>query len=293
MFCVKKNGLLPTANDRNKKNLFQLFGSKGRNPKLCLQDPAVFWVLVWAAVLIHWRRRGHPEGLQRRQGRLLPLRLVLALPCPQPTLHSQLGEGGFATVWRGRLCGHDVAAKVLKEPTEQNLHMLQQEGRLLHDCRHAHVLHIWPSDPGSLCTELMAGPLSYAQVLNGLMPAPVLARLCKEVLEAIAHLHSLRVAHGDVKPDNILVSSFDFPFCARLGDFGLVEHLEPGGTLTAWQGNPGFIAPEMYLLRGQGTPVDVWALGVTGYCLLYDAMPWNMKEELKPQIEGQPIVPEP
>ena len=135
--------------------------------------------------------------------------------------------------------------------------------------------------------------VSYAQVLNGLMPAPVLARLCKEVLEAIAHLHSLRVVHGDVKPDNILVSSFDFAFCTKLGDFGLAEHLEPGGTLTAWQGTPGFIAPEMYLLRGQGTPVDVWALGVTGYCLLYDAMPWNMKEELKPQIERQPIVPEP
>ena len=77
-----------------------------------------------------------------------------------------------------------------------------------------------------------------------------------------ATARSLARSRGNVKADNILVSSFDHPFSSKLGDFGLAERLEPGRMLTARQGTQGFIAPEMYLVRGHGTPVDIWALGV-------------------------------
>jgi len=35
--------------------------------------------------------------------------------------------------------------------------------------------------------------------------------------------------------------------------------------------------------------VDVWALGITAFWLLYEALPWDLEERVIPQIERQPI----
>jgi hypothetical protein len=64
-------------------------------------------------------------------------------------------------------------------------------------------------------------------------------------------LHHLKIVHGDVKPDNVLVFAGlteNVPFQAKLSDFGVCVDLEaPDGrfSLSDYRGTPAWLAPEL------------------------------------------------
>ena len=96
--------------------------------------------------------------------------------------------------------------------------------------------------------------------------------LCKfffQICQAIGHLHSLRIAHLDIKLENILVDSLGN---ALLCDFGSAHYFDdslehPVGTVLYW-------SPE----KAQDTnfdkaAADVWSLGILFYVLLTKSYP--------------------
>jgi serine/threonine protein kinase len=69
------------------------------------------------------------------------------------------------------------------------------------------------------------------------------------------------VAHGDIKPQNILI---DQNGRAKLADFGLSEVVEPGEQSSRFLGSPFFKPPEvMDRIRFDPFAADIWSLGVT------------------------------
>ena len=86
------------------------------------------------------------------------------------------------------------------------------------------------------------------------------AILLRKVGSALVLLHSLGVAHRDVKPANVLFTDTarrDVKLC----DFGFA--LCCGGRrIKSVCGSPAYMAPEIWKRESyEGAPVDVWALG--------------------------------
>lgn len=105
-----------------------------------------------------------------------------------------------------------------------------------------------------------------------LAPADGAAVLCQQA-GALSHLHSRRLIHDDVKPENIIWD----PVAKRavLIDFGAALNLAtlPAGYFNP-SGTPSYAPPEFFK-RKKGPEGDVWALGVVllfvwGYVRLPD-----------------------
>uniref|UniRef100_A0A671Z3I1 non-specific serine/threonine protein kinase n=1 Tax=Sparus aurata TaxID=8175 RepID=A0A671Z3I1_SPAAU len=116
--------------------------------------------------------------------------------------------------------------------------------------------------------------LDYLVAHDELMEEKV-AFFIRETLEALQHLHTCRVAHLDLKPENIMVDLHSPTPCIKLIDFGDAVQLSSHRRYVhLLLGNPEFAAPELI----RGTPVsvatDVWSVGVLAYVMLSGVSPF-------------------
>jgi serine/threonine protein kinase len=136
-----------------------------------------------------------------------------------------------------------------------------------------------------------------------------------QLLSALKYLHSLKITHRDVKPDNILISSRQ-PLHVKLTDFGLSKMIDSEETfLRTFCGTLLYCAPEVYSeyreydeATGQrnrrdkrslpkqryGHAVDIWSLaGVLFYALCgsppYPVQNGTSYQELLNRIMTQPL----
>jgi len=126
---------------------------------------------------------------------------------------------------------------------------------------------------GSFIDRLQStGPCSESEA------AFMLEKLCS----AVFYMHQRGYVHRDIKPDNVMIDSTGEP---KLIDFGFSRHVDPGAeTMTGRYGTLSYQAPELLLeSRGEGydSSIDLWALGVTAYTLLYNRKPFEHKDRAK------------
>ena len=155
---------------------------------------------------------------------------------------------------------------------------------------------------------------------HGPLSEPATKIMARQLLDALGYLHSMNITHRDVKPDNILVQSFD-PFVVKLTDFGLSKMVDNDQTfLRTFCGTLLYCAPEVYSeyaeydnhgrrhprnrrLRPTTGPryhnaVDVWSLGGVLFYALTKTPPFPARNgashsELLHQIMTKPLNVEP
>eukprot|EP01062_Namystynia_karyoxenos_P049013 TRINITY_DN3744_c0_g1_i1.p1 TRINITY_DN3744_c0_g1~~TRINITY_DN3744_c0_g1_i1.p1 ORF type:complete len:751 (+),score=195.60 TRINITY_DN3744_c0_g1_i1:147-2399(+) len=116
------------------------------------------------------------------------------------------------------------------------------------------------------------------------LPVPKLQCYCVGIARGLQYLHSNRIIHRDIKPDNILV---DCDGHVKLADFG-VSSICPEEAdayrITGFTGTPPFMPPEAFdeaVSVREGEPTDVWAFGVTVYAMAFGKMPpWGRIKKL-------------
>lgn len=87
-----------------------------------------------------------------------------------------------------------------------------------------------------------------------------LQRIARQVLTALRLIHSVRLIHCDIKPENIAFKSV--PRCeVKVLDLGSSCYLTD--TLSSYVQSRSYRAPEVILGCRYGTGVDVWSLGAT------------------------------
>ncbi|KAL0073607.1 kinase-like protein [Phycomyces blakesleeanus] len=88
-----------------------------------------------------------------------------------------------------------------------------------------------------------------------------------EIALCLDYLHQQRIAHRDVKPENILLDQHGH---AHLSDFNIATRFDQYSPLQ-WSvaGSPAYMAPEILSKKGYSTSVDWWSLGVVAYELLF------------------------
>lgn len=86
-------------------------------------------------------------------------------------------------------------------------------------------------------------------------------------VQGLDYLHANQLAHGDLKPDNLLLGADGR---VKIADFGSSQLTRCCDLVNRTAGTPAFMAPEM--CSGQpyhARMADVWALGVCLYMFLF------------------------
>ncbi|CAD7695597.1 unnamed protein product [Ostreobium quekettii] len=95
------------------------------------------------------------------------------------------------------------------------------------------------------------------------LPEDVVRDISKQLVRALHYLHSNRIIHRDMKPQNILVGADG---CVKLCDFGFARAMSCSTmVLTSIKGTPLYMAPELVQEQPYTHTVDLWSLGIILY----------------------------
>lgn len=204
-------------------------------------------------------------------------------------LECELGHGGYAHVYKVRHtgCGKIYAVKIIDKPTvsdESRVTSYMNEIKTLSQIYHPNIISIYNYFRSENHLYILLEYCANGSLVNkiekdGPYELEEFLEMSKKLLDAIAYLHQNNIAHGDIKPDNIL---FDEDYRPKLGDFGLSTLGNPSELKTNFSCSPAYASPEQ-LLRIPYDPfkADMWSYGITCYYISIGTLPFkgkNIKE---------------
>ena len=234
-----------------------------------------------AFLIYKWRKRHLSmydaiEEFLQSQINLMPIRYSFSnIRKMSKGFKDKLGEGGYGSVYRGKLeSGPLVAIKMLDNPKtngQEFINEIATIGRI----HHMNVVQLI-----GFCSKGPKRALIYEFMLNGSLEKYIFSPegnvhiSCTQMYEislgvarGIAYLHrgcDMQILHFDIKPHNILL---DENFIPKVSDFGLAK-LYPANdsivSLTAARGTLGYIAPELFYknIGGVSYKADVYSFGM-------------------------------
>lgn len=98
--------------------------------------------------------------------------------------------------------------------------------------------------------------------------------LTLKLLKAVASLHRVGIAHRDIKPQNLLLTTKDNVTDIKLADFGFARRVLYPESLTSRVGTPTYVSPQVLKNHPHDERVDLWSIGVVVYVLLVGYPPF-------------------
>lgn len=125
--------------------------------------------------------------------------------------------------------------------------------------------------------------LDHLNTLTKPYPIQILRRLIMDILLGVKFMHSLGIAHKDIKLENILLQHNNKRIVCKVADFGMSVMMRPGFKDSNTDCTPRVIAPE--IIRSvedlDGTTyndpfvVDMWSVGVVVYAMTELEFPFH------------------
>ncbi|CAN6242245.1 unnamed protein product [Urochloa humidicola] len=232
-------------------------------------------VLVAVAVTLYTRRRRKYQEVEEEfdfdQLPGMPMRFSYEKlrECTED-FSKKLGEGGFGSVFEGKLDEERIAVKRL-ESARQGKKEFLAEVETIGSIEHINLVRLV-----GFCAEKSHRLLVYEYMPRGSLDrwiyyrhnnAPLdwgtRCRIIMDIAKGLCYLHEecrRKIAHLDIKPQNILL---DENFNAKLADFGLSKLIDrdESKVMTVMRGTPGYLAPE-WLTSQITEKVDIYSFGV-------------------------------
>lgn len=200
-------------------------------------------------------------------------------------LIEEIARGAIGTVWRALDTTTDepVAVKQLRPEAADQPELVGAfltEAEILAELDHPSVVglrdFIDADGQRALVMELVDGEDLRQRIRrDGPLPPNVAATVVAQVADALSYLHGQGVAHGDVKPGNLLVPADGGP--VRLADFGVARRVGAADdeTVRSTHATPEYVAPEVVTGAVPSPASDVYALGIVLFELLCGRSPYR------------------
>uniref|UniRef100_A0A3P9IPE7 non-specific serine/threonine protein kinase n=1 Tax=Oryzias latipes TaxID=8090 RepID=A0A3P9IPE7_ORYLA len=232
-----------------------------------------------------------------------------------------LGRGKFGFVYKAKrkLEGTDCAVKIVRYKKEA-----LREVKVLSDLNHCNIVRYYicwiedsapqwdgSTDSSSSAQSSSDSPVKYLYIHMELCDTKTLRawideknkqdpkKSCKrreeglgvalQIVNGVEHIHSKTLIHRDLKPANIL---FDRNGMVKIGDFGLVtaeieDDAENQKERSGFKGTPSYMAPEQKRQTVYNNKVDIFAMGLIYFELLWNFPTFHERNENWKDIRHQ------
>src|SRR6201997_1964175 len=121
------------------------------------------------------------------------------------------------------------------------------------------------------------GPLAVGEVLT----------IGVRLAGALETAHQAGVLHRDVKPENVLLTTYGEP---QLCDFGFARIAGGKESANILRGSPSYTAPELFQSRGASVASDIYGLAATVFTLVCGAPPFKFQKGDNPIAFARRVI---
>jgi serine/threonine protein kinase len=227
-----------------------------------------------------------------------------------------LGEGTFGNVYlaKDRKTGERLAVKKIPKKFTSNTNFQREMDALLYlrdNGGHPHICGLKENydenDHYYLVLDLVSGGEMFDHLCaHGAYSEADAARLVREIASALSFLHGIGIVHGDMKPENLMLSSEKATSSAiKIVDFGCAQVTVEDAPLLdskskGTANTPAYCPPEILDKNRKSDRIepafDMWALGVILYIMLTGVHPFDLygnasDDEIESQILSRHTPP--
>ncbi|KAJ8930882.1 hypothetical protein NQ314_016302 [Rhamnusium bicolor] len=209
--------------------------------------------------------------------------------CPIPKnseafiLGELVGSGSFANVYKAvdKMTKRNIAIKSYRMKKRDLGHFSRaaSEMAFLRFLNHPNIISYVLSDIKKQYMYLGIEYSPHGSLINFMENKVGLTELTvrgvmKQLLSAIIYLHSMFIFHGDVKPENIIVTDIKETLIIKLSDFGLADVTMKSQVIQKRAGSFFYMAPEVHLGFPSDHTSDLYSAGVLMYEMLFGQKPF-------------------
>ncbi|XP_054110045.1 serine/threonine-protein kinase MARK2-like [Callithrix jacchus] len=198
-----------------------------------------------------------------------------ALRPPYYQILKFIGRGAFGEVTLARhlITGTRVAVKTINKTGLLSSH---RETTILKSVSHSNIIRLYQiintREACQLVLEYAEGGSLADWLEKNIMEEEEARGMFQQMLSAVRYLHKRKIAHRDIKPDNMLL---DGKGHIKISDFGSATIYHEGQRLRAGHGTLPYMAPELFGAQGYECPaMDIWSLGITLYQMVSNSLPF-------------------
>ncbi|CAL1526964.1 unnamed protein product [Lymnaea stagnalis] len=218
--------------------------------------------------------------------------LDMSYPCSYSIL-SKLEESVFSKVYLLQHTNGEKYTLKVTDASKTKKNETKEEVEVLMRLNHPHLVQCCnyflsgESDLYLLLEHNTGGTLSRAIEKN--IPEPKALKWFSQLADAIRYLHSMKVIHRDLRPDNIFL---DNDGNIKIGDLGTARQQETvalSGDAPA--GTPCYMSPQIINGKPYTEKSDIWSLGCIFYEILAQQAPFSFPKLSSIIYEHPPAIP--
>ncbi|CAD8108920.1 unnamed protein product [Paramecium sonneborni] len=182
------------------------------------------------------------------------------------------------------------------EKMKGNTEKLQQEALILSQLKHPNIVQYYKTFESKRRLYFILSFIDgktlqeYIDDFNIRFSENECIALIRQLVNVLSYLHSNRIIHRDIKPDNIIV---DKNLNLTLIDFGLSYMTTQQITTHQNCGTLIYMAPEILMKKEYFKSVDIWSCGIIQYQLLKNRHPFwtnqNKEKYIKQMFQPQKV----